>query len=477
MLTFDKAVFVYPDKTKIGPFHLSVKKGEVHLLCGPSGSGKTSITKLANGIIAHFFEGEKQGLVLLDGKNIAELTVRELICRVASVYQNPKTQFFTDNSTSELLLPAENLGCELAELEARLKQVSEFFGLAPLLDRNVLTLSGGEKQTLCLAGTLMTDPDVIVLDEPTGNLDMAGISRVRAMISKLKSLNKSILISEHRLSYLNGLVDQVSVIGDGKIVQAFSGEAFYRLPVAERRALGLRCLRQPEEYKAPQVTDSPNQLEIKSLGHPLKPNMALRIHDLCLKGGRVCFLVGKNGAGKTSLARCLTGLSKARQAEIYLNGQKMKPKDRLKHSYLVFQNVNTQLFTASVKEEIELNNSFGQTADLLSRLGMADKSDTHPQALSGGQKQRVALAAGIASGKTILIADEPTSGMDYLNMKNVSELLRDYARQGNIVLVISHDLELINELADEVLFMEQGRIVRQVSKGPETVREVAEFLM
>lgn len=476
MLTFDGAVFAYPDRTAIGPVNLNVKKGEVHLLCGPSGSGKTSITKLANGIIAHLFEGEKQGLVLLDGKNIAELTPRELISRVASVYQNPKTQFFTDNSTSELLLPAENLGLDRSELEARLERVSAFFSLAPLLDRNVLTLSGGEKQSLCLAAALMTEPDLIVLDEPTANLDMAGIARVRTMIAKLKSLNKSILISEHRLSYLNGLVDRVSVIGDGQIRQSFAGETFYHLPQAERKALGLRCLRRPEDYQAPQSTASDNCLEIKHLNRPLKPGLSLQIHNLRLQGGRVCFLVGKNGAGKSSLARCLVGLSKAKQAEICLNGRKMKAKDRLKNAYLVFQNVNSQLFTASVKEEIELNNHYTQSADLLARLGMADKSETHPQALSGGQKQRVALAAGIASGKTILIADEPSSGMDYRNMQNVSALLRDYARQGHIVLVISHDLELINELADEVLFMAEGRILRQVSKSPATLREVSAFL-
>lgn len=242
MIKLINAGFIYPDKTKIGPINLNVNKGEVYLLTGKSGSGKTSVTKMINGVIDNLFDGKRYGELLIDNKNIEEMTIKEVVLNVSSVYQNPKTQFFTDNTTSELVFTMENLGYKISDMDIRLNRVSNFFGVEKLLNRNVLELSGGEKQILCIASTLMNDSNIIVLDEPTSNLDLESILKIRQMILKLKQLNKTILISEHRLNYLKGLVDKVSFLEDGVITRSFTGQEFYSMTKVERKRLSLRSL-------------------------------------------------------------------------------------------------------------------------------------------------------------------------------------------------------------------------------------------
>lgn len=181
-------------------------------------------------------------------------------------------------------------------------------------------------------------------------------------------------------------------------------------------------------------------------------------------------------SGKSTFVKSLVGLLKTKDDEVFWKEAKFSCKNRLRSSYLVFQNVNSQLFTSSVHEEIELNNEFKKTNDLLSNLYLLNKKDEHPQSLSGGEKQRVSIAAGIASGRKIFIADEPTSGMDYTNMMNVCNLLRDYANKDNVVLVISHDLEFISELADDILFMSNGKIKYHSDMHETNIEKIEKFL-
>lgn len=172
----------------------------------------------------------------------------------------------------------------------------------------------------------------------------------------------------------------------------------------------------------------------------------------------------------------LSGLLKGTRDKIFINDKLSNSKERLKRTYLVFQDVNAQLFTSSVNEEINLNNEYNDTDSLLDSLNLLDKKEAHPQTLSGGEKQRVSMAAGIASNKMILIADEPTSGMDFENMENICSLLKSYADKGNIVLVISHDIELISNIADEILFMEKGKIIRKEEKENCSLDDILYFL-
>lgn len=477
MIEFKESIFIYPNKNKIGPIDLKINEGEVRLLVGKSGSGKTSIIRMANGIIDNLYEGEKSGKVFINNKNVSDMTVKELISTVSSVYQNPKTQFFTDNSTSELLFSLENLGYQKDDMELILNKVVEVLDIKHLLNRNVLELSGGEKQIVCLASAMMTNSNVIVLDEPTSNLDLVNIIKVKNVLKTLKKLNKTILISEHRLNYLKDIVDTVSIIENGKIYRNYTAEEFYNLSEKERKSLNLRSLSGIKKISTIKKEFISNKiLEIKKLRYVVKKKEIINIESLKLYSGRIYFLIGKNGAGKSTFVKSLVGLLKTKDDEIFWRGNKISSKYRLRNSYLVFQNVNSQLFTASVREEIELNNEFKKIDNLLFDLNLLNKKDEHPQSLSGGEKQRVSIAAGIASNREILIADEPTSGMDYSNMMNVCKLLREYVKRDKVVLVISHDLEFISELADDILFMSNGKIKYHSGMHENKIEKIEKFL-
>lgn len=187
--------------------NFEVQPGECILLCGKSGCGKTTVTKLVNGLIPNFEEGQKQGIVFLNGNNVEELTMYQVSNIVASVFQNPKSQFFNIDPESEIVFTLENQGTSLEEVENRLKKTIAALELKPLMDKSMFEMSGGEKQRIAFACAYATNPDIIVLDEPTANLDIEATTQVANIIGKLKSLGKTILIAEHRLNWLKPLVD------------------------------------------------------------------------------------------------------------------------------------------------------------------------------------------------------------------------------------------------------------------------------
>lgn len=461
MIDFIDTEISYSNGTKIGPINLNIKAGEVHLFAGKSGSGKTSICKLVGGIVDNIDDIQRKGQVLIRGIDISKLSIKDLVSNIGFVYQNPKNQFFTDNSTTELVLATENLGYSKDESLNRLEKLTKYFDISNLLDRNVLELSGGEKQIICIVASLMANPDIVILDEPTSNLDINTIKKVRNILFKLKEMGKTILISEHRIYYLKGLVDRISLVNKGKIIKTYDASDFFKMDERKRVSLGLRTFKEVPICKKSNISvEKPTiNLAIKNLKYSYKSGgNLLNIEKLNLYGGVVYFLLGENGQGKTTLGRILSGLVKQNEGKIEVDGKVVTCSDRLKLSYLVFQDVNTQLFTASVKEEIKLNNDYESIDNLLNILNLYEKKDSHPQYLSGGEKQRTSIGAAIALNKRILIADEPTSGMDYENMINISKLLRKYAELGNIVLIISHDIEFINYLSDKIIYLDCGMI-------------------
>lgn len=208
--------------------NFEVQPGECILLCGKSGCGKTTVTKLVNGLIPNFEEGQKQGIVFLNGNNVEELTMYQVSNIVASVFQNPKSQFFNIDPESEIVFTLENQGTSLEEVENRLKKTIAALELKPLMDKSMFEMSGGEKQRIAFACAYATNPDIIVLDEPTANLDIEATTQVANIIGKLKSLGKTILIAEHRLNWLKPLVDRVLLFQDGKLIEQYEAAAFFQ---------------------------------------------------------------------------------------------------------------------------------------------------------------------------------------------------------------------------------------------------------
>lgn len=441
--------------------NLNVKKGEVILLCGESGCGKTTLTRFLNGLIPNFFDGKREGNVYLGRDLISEMPIYEISKHIGSVFQNPKTQFFNVDTTSELVFGCENLSMSVDEIEKRLDSVVNDFNISNLVDKNIFKLSGGEKQKIACASVSAVGPDVLVLDEPSSNLDSKSSWELENIIKKWKENGKTVIIAEHKLFFLSDVVDRVLFIKDGKATNEWSINEFKKV---NHRDLGLRQLNLENLELKRKEYYSNNQefLELKNFKFNYGKTRILDIDNVKIPKNEIIAIIGKNGAGKSTFANCLCGLKRSCKGELIYDGKALKRKDRLKKSYMVMQDVNHQLFTESVLDEVLLSmdeEDVELAEGILENLNLVHLKDAHPMALSGGEKQRVAIASAIASKKEILIFDEPTSGLDLKNMMKVSENLMYLQRLGITSFIITHDFELICEACSHILHFDDGKII------------------
>ena len=497
--------------------------GQVVLLCGLSGCGKTTITRLINGLAPAYYAGALEGQVLIDGRDSASVTLYELSQKVGSVFQNPRSQFFSLDSTSEIAFGCENTGVPREEMYRRIGQVSRDLDMDNLLDRNLFALSGGEKQKIACASAAAMQPAIFVLDEPSSNLDLRSIANLKAVIRKWKEQKKTVVIAEHRLYYLMEVADRVIYMENGRIIKDFPIAEFLKVDTETLHRKGLRsqkameytpgCIRAcqsggilegtseeafvyaptekspafdcasvesspaPECASAEEVfvcdpAEKPPVFEryvtFSGLAFSYGKKRVLDIPELKVPSGAVTGVLGFNGAGKSTLARVICGLEKRAKGVLNDNGKSYTAKARLKKSYMVMQDVNHQLFTESVIEEVLLSVDSGdgsdeaarqKALDILDAMNLSEFKDVHPMALSGGQKQRLAVASAIAADKEFLIFDEPTSGLDYAHMREVAENITRLAHAGKTVFIISHDPELIAACCNYLIFLDGGKLV------------------
>lgn len=465
MIEFQNINFRYSGGNDAGglkEINLTIPDGEVLLLCGQSGCGKTTLTRLINGLIPNYYDGDLTGTVLLEGKNVSQLPLYETAKYVGSVFQNPRTQFFTVDSTSELAFGCENQGLPEAEIVKRIEDTVEQFGINSLIGKSIFSMSGGEKQKVACASVSVSDPPVIVLDEPSSSLDISATADLRRLIRLWKQQGKTVVIAEHRLYYLKGLIDRIIYLKDGCIEKEFYESEVGTFTAEQQMTLGLR----PFELSQFPISINKGEYEESFLCSNFEfsytgQKAALHIKSLILPQNSVIAVIGHNGAGKSTFARCLCGLEKHCKGIVTINGKQYKRKQRLVRCYMVMQDVNHQLFTESTEEEmlISMEDSDKKTVDqTLERLDLLQFKDRHPMSLSGGQKQRVAIATALISGREILVFDEPTSGLDLQHMREVAQELSALRRIGKTSLVITHDYELIVSSCTHVLHLEQGEV-------------------
>ena len=432
---------------------LTVKTGECVLLTGPSGCGKTTILRLINGLIPHFYPGELSGDIFIDGGSVKERELYDTALIIGTVFQNPRTQFYNVDTTGELAFGCENRGLPEQEIYTRIDRTVAHFRMASLMDRNIFRLSDGEKQKIACASVNVSKPKIILLDEPSANLDYTATLMLRELILHWKAEGKTIIAAEHRIAYLWDIIDRSVVLRDGEIVGEFTGNGKEELTQNQLTQMGLRTtvMESPAEMQMDSFREGDRPITLRNFHfayHGEKKNI-VDIPILQIAAGQITAIVGANGAGKTSFLNCLCGLEKRCKGTLEYEGKLYDSKSRKKLCFMVMQDTGNQLFTESVLDEVLISLKKGtanekETAmEIIRNLDLADFADRHPQSLSGGQKQRLAIACALASGRELLLLDEPTSGLDYAHMKETAALLEKLRSMGTTILVVTHDSELI----------------------------------
>lgn len=464
---------------------LSADAGSLTLVCGASGCGKSTLMKALTGLVPQMTPGELDGVVSINGRNLADVALTDVGHLCSSVFQNPRTQFFCDTVAEELAFCGENYGRERATLRQQSERAAKLMGISHLMERKLTTLSGGQLQKVALACALASGAPVLLADEPTSNLDPAAISEVRAALKVLKEQGLTIVVVEHRLHFLRGLADQVLLMESGRVTRRWNGAEFFSMGQAQRRSLGLRTLVDPgppetwvgqvkegrQEKQAGQgqvgrqekqvgrqekreATPSQIRLSCRGLSFAYGASPVFEGLDADFPAGQITCIAGANGVGKTTLVRVLCGLAAPSSGSISMDGVPASRKTRRSACALVMQDTGRQLFSDTLAGELTIGASHasGQSGEkLLADFDLANLGERHPLSLSGGQKQRLVIAAARATGRPIVILDEPTSGVDARHLDSITATLRRIADEGAAVVVVTHDGEFAAACADRLI--------------------------
>ena len=453
--------FEYRDSLEgIQNVNFVLQPGEVILVTGNSGSGKSTFLKCLNGLIPRVVEGKLEGEILLNHQNTKDMSMAEISRHISSVFQNPRSQFFTTNTTSELVFSMENYGLDKAVMEERIQKVCALLQIQYLLNRDIFQLSGGERQMVAIASAMMMGQQIILLDEPSANLDYHNTYVFRGLVEKLKQEGYTVLIADHRFYYLSGLINRVFLFDDGKM-QIFDSEQAFKESSYDTRSFDLFAMNIPFQ------TACEKKEKVLSLVDISYKDI---LQDITVDffTNEVTAIIGTNGVGKTTLARILCKSISCTHGKII--GE---------IPFYIMQDADYQLFGTSVQAELEIaDHKIKQKdiQDVMDYFQLTKYADTHPFSLSGGQKQRIQVALGILSNRKVIIFDEPTSGLDLLSMRRVAREIQELKKKA-CVIVISHDYEFIRHISDRVLYLKNKTIRKDIPLDKEHLSEFNQIFM
>lgn len=480
MITFDNVTYRYAntDHDAVRNISFTVKPGELNIVTGASGCGKTTLMRLTNGLAPQVYGGTVTGSVTVAGKNVSQTPVAELAEDIGTLFQDPEEQFFALNVGNEIAFALRSRGVPADAITERVDAAARRVGIESLVKQDIHALSEGQKQKVGLADILALGPKVLILDEPSANLDPEATAALAQTLIELKHQGCAILVVDHRLYWLRDAADAVIIMQKGEIRE--TGPYSILSDPLLRSRLGLRkdvvedarvTLPRVAVTRgvAPTTADAVFSAEDLDFAYvPEKP--IFKNVSFAVKPG-ITALIGKNGAGKTTLARILTGLNTPQHGRFTLSGRDLSGDKGalMPHTGLVLQNADHQLQMRTVLEEIESAVAAQKTSlmrrkggwlarfkkahlteadkafarEILESLNLTHLALRHPQSLSGGEKQRTVIACALAKKPGILILDEPTSGLDGANMQAIAGLLKKEAEKGRAVFLITHDLELL----------------------------------
>lgn len=433
--------------------NLVVQSGEIISVLGSSGSGKSTLLFCLNGIIPKLIKGVKLGEVKIYGKNVNYFSVGDLSSDIQIMFQNPETQFFNFNVRDEISFGLENKGCDEVRIKQEIESVSKLLDISHLLNRSVEELSSGEKQLVILASLIAMRPKILVLDEPTANLDPI---RTRKLNRILREINKkyqtTIIIAEHDLDFVD-MSQRILFMKDGQL-ENYNGELTKDyLPECKPKIF-------PETI-----------LKIKNLYYKYGKREILNDINIEINKGEILGIVGPNGSGKSTLAQNIIGLLKPMEGDIFFRGKsilKIPVNLIVKSIGYMFQNPDYTLFENTVLDEVKFGaNNIGlneketekESQQILKEFDLMPFKDTDPDNLSVGQKRRVNIASLLLMKPEILILDEPDTGLDRINSVKLKEMLCLENAKGMTIIIVSHNLNLIKSLCNRIIFIDKGKIV------------------
>ncbi|MFZ5878342.1 MAG: ABC transporter ATP-binding protein [Chloroflexota bacterium] len=508
--------------------NLSIRRGSFTLLVGPSGSGKSTLCMLLNGIVPHILGGKLEGQVTVDGQDVSKSKVQDLAHSVGMLFQDPEWMFAALQVEDEVAFGPENLRQPPDKIAEQVTQSLEYVGLNGLRKNLVWALSGGQIQKLGLASVLAMQPALIVLDEPTANLDPATTHSVHELILRLRDEGKSIILVTKDLDEFMAQADDLILLDKGRVIAQGTprevieqhGASMLDLGVwlPEPTEIGLRLkqrglltgrvpitVREAAEAFAPyhfketstihQVSPIQGEVLIRAenvrFGYN-KKSRALRGVSFELRQGEIVAIVGQNGAGKSTLSKLLVGLLRPSSGDLTLFGRKARQwsvQDLANDIALVFQNPEHQFLTDSVQEELEYSllaqgiddpdEVHKRVSAMLKRLEITDAAEGHPFALSAGAKRRLGVATMLVGGRArLLIVDEPTYGQDKRLTESLMDLINLLRREGITVLMITHDMRLVDAHVDRAIVMADGEKIfdgtpTQLFQSPNLVRQAS----
>lgn len=513
LFAFEELTFRYPEAPRdaLRDVSVAIEPGQFVLVCGQSGCGKTTLLRQFKSALAP--HGHQSGRVLFDGVPLADVPEREQVARIGFVMQNPDAQIVTDKVWHELAFVLESLGCDERTMRLRVAEMASYFGIQHWFHKNVGELSGGQKQLLNLASVMAARPDVLVLDEPTSQLDPIAASDFLATVHRInRELGTTVVMSEHRLEEVYGLTDRVVVLEEGRVVadgepRAVAGQLHragspmaLALPAAARIAWGVESeqvetpltVREGRGWLADEVAAFPPRrwalpageacdsastraaVELRDVWFRYERDGAdvLRGTTLTVPEGSLFAVVGGNGTGKSTMLRAICGVARPyrgkitvlgrrlkdwKRAELFRGGVAMLPQDPL--NLMVKKTVRGDLEEMLDGRDLTAGQRTAAVREVAALTDIVPLLDAHPFDLSGGEVQRAALAKVLLNEPRLLLLDEPTKGLDAFFKEKLAALLRSLTARGTTVLMVSHDVEFCASYADRCALFFDGDAV------------------
>lgn len=498
--------FRYPNagRDAICNIDVSVNKSEFVLVCGPSGCGKTTLLRnLKKEITPH---GKSSGEILFDGKPLEELSSKDSACMIGFVRQNPDNQIVTDKVWHELAFGLENLGLPTPVIRRRVAETAHYFGINPWFEKSVFELSGGQKQILNLAAVMAMQPKVLILDEPTAQLDPIAAKEFLTVLQRInRELGTTVILSEHRMEEVLHLADKVLLMkkanteyfgNSDELIEMLADQQGHEftaaLPSASKIALkmgdkknipitvreGRAWLKEKSDGNVLETSENtPIELskekpvlEAKDVWFRYTDSFVLKNFSTSIYSGRLLCIVGGNGSGKTTALSALAGILKPVRGKVNLNGKSI---DKYKNGEIyksgvakLEQNPKTMFACDTVIEDLkETGATKEKIEDIISMMGLSELLSKHPYDLSGGEQQKAALSKLLLTEPKVLLLDEPTKGIDIYAKDELADILKQRCKNGDAVVIVTHDIEFAAKHADECEMIFSGQVMcRSVAK-------------